>query len=105
MDYETVSEPSPRSHRRRRRIAKPKRMLQGIIDHVKARLDGTEADVGPPLLLGPRLTAMDEPEQALLKFEKVLGIDPEHEPALWETASIFLHDLERPGKRPSSARR
>jgi tetratricopeptide (TPR) repeat protein len=75
---------------------KPEAMLQGIIDHVKARLDGTQADVGRYYYWGRALTAMDEPEQALLKFEKVLGLDPEHEPSLWETASIFLHDLEKP---------
>lgn len=45
---------------------------------------------------GRFLTAMEEYEQALLKFEKALHIDPDHEGSLWETASIFLHDLDRP---------
>ena len=75
---------------------KPEAMLQSIIDHVKARLDGTQGDIVRYYYWGRALTAMDEPEQALLKFEKVLGLDPGHEPSLWETASIFLHDLEKP---------
>lgn len=75
---------------------KPEAMLQGIIDHIKASLDGTQGDVGRYYYWGRALTAMEEPEQALLKFEKALGLEPEHEPSLWETASIFLHDLEKP---------
>jgi tetratricopeptide (TPR) repeat protein len=75
---------------------KAERLLQGIIDHIKARLTGSDADLEPYYFWGRALTAMDEPEQALLKFEKALAIDPSHEPSLWETASIFLHDLERP---------
>ncbi len=76
--------------------AKAERILQGIIDHVKARLTRTGSDLGFHYYWGRALTAMDEPEQALLRFEKALEIDPGHEPTLWETASIFLHDLDRP---------
>ncbi|HKP96210.1 MAG TPA: hypothetical protein VJ385_10670 [Fibrobacteria bacterium] len=72
------------------------RLLQGIIDHVKARLTRSEADLDLYYYWGRALTAMEEPEQALLKFEKALGIDAGHEASLWETASIFLHDLDRP---------
>lgn len=75
---------------------KPEGMLQGIIDDAKARMDGTLADIHRFYFWGRALTAMDEPEQALLKFEKALNLDPEHEPSLWETASIFLHELEKP---------
>jgi tetratricopeptide (TPR) repeat protein len=75
---------------------KADRMLQGIIDHAKTRLTGTAEDLERYYFWGRALTAMEEPEQALLKFEKVLQLDPEHETALWETASIFLHDLDRP---------
>ncbi|GEM_PF-5301891 len=75
---------------------KSERLLQGIIDHLKGRLDGTNGDISRYYYWGRALTAMDEPEQALLKFEKVLSLDPTHELSLWETASIFLHDLEKP---------
>lgn len=72
------------------------RLLQGIIDHAKARLAGTADDVDRHYYWGRALTAMDEPEQALLRFERALQLDPGHEPSLWETASIFLHELDRP---------
>lgn len=75
---------------------KADRLLQGIIDHVKARMSGTEADLERHYYWGRALTALEEPEQALLRFEKALQIDPGHEGALWETASIFLHELEKP---------
>lgn len=75
---------------------KADRMLQGIIDHAKARLSGTPEDIDRHYFWGRALTAMEEPEQALLRFERALQIDPEHEGSLWETASIFLHELEKP---------
>jgi tetratricopeptide (TPR) repeat protein len=75
---------------------KAERILQGIIDHIKARLNRKEATADLHYYWGRALTAMDEPEQALLRFEKALEIDIQHEPTLWETASIFLHDLDRP---------
>jgi tetratricopeptide (TPR) repeat protein len=75
---------------------KAERLLQGIIDDLKPRLAKDDGDLDRYYYWGRALTAMDEPEQALLKFEKVLQLDPEHEPSLWETASIFLHDLDRP---------
>ena len=72
------------------------RILQGCIDDVKKSLTGTDSDLIRFYYWGRCLTAMEEVEQALLKFEKALRIDPDHEGSLWETASIFLHDLERP---------
>ena len=75
---------------------KATRLLQSIIDHLKGRLSGTRDDLAFHYYWGRALMAMDEPEQALLKFEKALELDPSHEGSLWETASIFLHDLDRP---------
>jgi tetratricopeptide (TPR) repeat protein len=72
------------------------RLLQGIIDHAKSRLTGSEEDLERHYYWGRALTAMEEPEQALLRFERALQIDPAHEPSLWETASIFLHELDKP---------
>ncbi len=75
---------------------KAERALQAIINEIKAHLTGNDADMNRYYYWGRCLTAMDEVEQALLKFEKVLGMDATHEGALWETASIFFHDLDRP---------
>jgi tetratricopeptide (TPR) repeat protein len=77
-----------------RRRADP--LLQGIIDHAKEHLSGTIEDLERHYFWGRALTAMEEPEQALLQFERALRIDPGHEPSLWETASIFLHELDKP---------
>jgi tetratricopeptide (TPR) repeat protein len=75
---------------------KADRLLQNIIDHAKARISGSDDDLERHYFWGRALTAMEEPEQALLRFEKALQIDPEHEGTVWETASIFLHELDRP---------
>lgn len=72
------------------------RILQGCIDDIKKHLTGNAEDLNRFYYWGRCLTAMEEVEQALLKFEKALRIDPDHEGSLWETASIFLHDMERP---------
>ena len=75
---------------------KADRLLQSIIDHAKKRMTGTTEDLERYFFWGRALVAMEEPEQALLKFEKVIQLESDHEGALWETASIFLHELERP---------
>src|SRR6185369_16963935 len=79
------------------------RLLQAGIDDVKAAiargssaLDGGAEELARYYYWGRFLTAMEEYEQALLKFEKALEIDPYHEGSLWETASILLHDLDLP---------
>jgi tetratricopeptide (TPR) repeat protein len=71
------------------------RILQASIDDIKKHLTGTDSDLERFYFWGRCLTAMEEVEQALLKFEKALRIDPDHEGSLWETASIFFHDLDR----------
>ncbi len=75
---------------------KAERILQSCIDAIKKELTGTDADLNRFYYWGRCLTAMEEVEQALLKFEKALRIDPDHEGSLWETASIFMHDMDRP---------
>jgi tetratricopeptide (TPR) repeat protein len=71
-------------------------LLEAGIKHVKAHLTGGDDDLERHYYWGRFLTALEEYEQALLKFEKALRIDPEHEGSLWETASILLHDLDKP---------
>ncbi len=77
---------------------KAEKLLQSCIDDVKKNLIGMNSnlDCERYYYWGRCLTAMDEVEQALLKFEKVLQLDPDHEESLWEMASIFLHDMDRP---------
>lgn len=75
---------------------KAKILLENGIRQVKADLTGGDADCGRYYYWGRFLTALEEFEQALLKFEKALQIDPAHEGSLWETASILLHDMDRP---------
>jgi tetratricopeptide (TPR) repeat protein len=75
---------------------KADRILQGCIDNIKKNLAGTDSDLIAYYYWGRCLTAMDEAEQALLKFERALTISPDHEGSLWETASILMHDLEQP---------
>ncbi len=72
------------------------RILQTCIDTIKKNLTGTDSDLIQFYYWGRCLTAMEEAEQALLKFEKALAINPNHEGSLWETASILMHDMERP---------
>ena len=71
-------------------------ILESGVKHVKGHLAGSDEDLERFYYWGRFLTAMEEYEQALLKFEKALHIDPEHEGSLWETASILIHDLDKP---------
>lgn len=75
---------------------KARAILEGGIRDLKTRLAGTDADLDRYYYWGRFLTALEEYEQALLKFEKALKIKPDHEGSLWETASILLHDMDRP---------
>jgi tetratricopeptide (TPR) repeat protein len=74
---------------------KAERVLNELIDHAKNGLDGTERDAMRYFAWGRALRLLEEPEQALLRLEQVFGLKPDHEGALWETASILLHDLEK----------
>jgi len=42
------------------------------------------------------LSAQEEWEQALLKYEQILSVAPADEDALWQSALILLRSLERP---------
>jgi len=42
------------------------------------------------------LSAQEEWEQALLKYEQILSVAPDDEDALWQSALILLRSLERP---------
>jgi tetratricopeptide (TPR) repeat protein len=70
-------------------------LLNDLIETVKKGLDGTAADAERYFAWGRALRLLEEPEQGLLRLEQVFGLMPNHEGALWETASILLHDLEK----------
>ncbi len=71
-------------------------LLVDFMAQLREQMDGSEADAGRYYYWGRSLSLLDEPEQALLRFEKSLEAQPDHEGSWWETASILLYDLDRP---------
>ena len=78
------------------RQSEAEEVLQGLIGDLRDGMDGTVADADRHFCWGRALYLLEEPEQALLRFEQALQILPDHEYALWEMASILLHDLDKP---------
>ena len=70
--------------------------LLSLIQALKESLDATSMDAERYCLWGRSLVLLEEPEQALLRFEQALQLIPDHEGALWETASLLLDTMERP---------
>ncbi len=71
-------------------------ILETCVADIKKTLGGTQQDADRYYYWGLCLSAMDEPEQALLKFESAIGLNPEHESALWEVTSTLLYELDKP---------
>ena len=71
-------------------------VINEFIGSLKSGIDGTVADADRHYYWGRGLSLLEEPEQALLRFEKALQIKPDHEGALWETTTLLLYELERP---------
>lgn len=71
-------------------------MLDAFIATLKAALNGSDADALRQYYWGRALALMDEWEQALLRFEAALQVDPDHEPSLREIAFILLDELDKP---------
>lgn len=42
------------------------------------------------------LVVLEEWEQALLRYEQILSIEPENEDALWQSVLILLRNMEKP---------
>jgi tetratricopeptide (TPR) repeat protein len=70
--------------------------INALIQRLKADMDATVGDADRYYYWGRGLSLLEEPEQALLRFEKALQIKPDHEGALWETVTLLLYELERP---------
>ncbi len=71
-------------------------MLNAFTAALKASMNGSDADAERYYYWGRALEIQEEWEQALLRFESVLRIRPEHEPSLREIAMILLDALDRP---------
>ncbi len=70
--------------------------ITALIKQLKSGMDATVGDADRYYYWGRGLSLLEEPEQALLRFEKALQIKPDHEGALWETVTLLLYELERP---------
>jgi len=70
--------------------------LLSLIQALKESMDATPMDAERYYFWGRSLVLLEEPEQALLRFEQALQLIPGHEGALWETASLLLDTMERP---------
>lgn len=69
-------------------------LVEECIDHIKNHLDHGPGDAHRYFYWGLALLAIDEPEQALLRFEKALEIEPDNREFLWQTVSILLYDFQ-----------
>lgn len=78
------------------RDAEAETALEEFIRGLKAGMDATAGDAERYYWWGRSLSLLEEPEQALLRFEEALQLRPDHEGSLWETVRILLHDLDRP---------
>ena len=78
------------------REAEAEEMLNAFIAALKGAMNGADADAQRHYWWGKALTLQDEWEQALLRFERALEIDPDHKDALWETATILMDALDKP---------
>ncbi len=78
------------------RDAEAEILVQAGIEEVKGALDGTPADAQRHYQLGRMLSVLDEPEQALLRYEQALNLEPGHADSLLEMARTLFRDLEKP---------
>ncbi|HEX2613280.1 MAG TPA: hypothetical protein VHO02_06790 [Fibrobacteria bacterium] len=78
------------------REAEAEEMLNAFTAALKGAMNGGDADAQRHYWWGKALTLQDEWEQALLRFERAIELDPDHEGALWETATILMDALDKP---------
>jgi tetratricopeptide (TPR) repeat protein len=78
------------------RQAEAEEMLNAFTAALKGAMNGGDADAQRYYWWGKALTLQDEWEQALLRFERALELEPDHQPALWETATILMDALDKP---------
>jgi len=78
------------------RMEEAEALLATFTGALRSAMNGTDADALRYYWWGKALSLQDEWEQALLRFESALNLNPDHEPSLWETAVILMDELEKP---------
>jgi tetratricopeptide (TPR) repeat protein len=78
------------------RDAEAEEMLNAFTAALKGAMNGADADAQRYYWWGKALTLQEEWEQALLRFERAIELDPDHQGALWETATILMDALDKP---------
>jgi tetratricopeptide (TPR) repeat protein len=71
-------------------------LVQSGIDEVQKAIDGTPDDALRHYQIGRMLSVLEEPEQALLRYERALNLLPDHAESLFEMARTLFRDLEKP---------
>jgi tetratricopeptide (TPR) repeat protein len=68
-------------------------LLQRCIAEAKSNIHNKKEELESYFAWGMCLNIMEEYEQAILKFEKVLQYNREYEDALWQISSILFYNL------------
>lgn len=70
--------------------------IQEILTQLRKSLETSEETISIYMGMGQCLQVLEEYEQALLRYEKILHLDPNHEDALWCITRLLLEDLDSP---------
>lgn len=71
-------------------------LINAFTAALKSAMNGSDADAERYYWWGRALSLLDEWEQALLRYESALQINPDHEASLWETAVILMDERDKP---------
>ncbi len=72
------------------------RLLESCINRIKKQLQAGKSQCENYYYWGMCLSIMDEHQQALLKFESAVRLNPNHQASLWQIAGILLYTLDKP---------
>ena len=71
-------------------------LLQETIDNIKSDIDAGSPGIHHYLAWGVALEVLEEYEQAILKYEKILQWEPENKQALYKIISVTYECLNNP---------
>ena len=71
-------------------------LINAFTAALKTTMNGGDGDADRYYWWGRALALLDEWEQALLRYESAIQINPDHEAALWETAVILMDERDKP---------